>query len=90
MSIETVIHKITNDSAFTQAMAKNPAATLEEHGMNLQAEELKALQAALSEMGSKTISGVVDEPTEWFSPQFKGVADEPTEWFAPPFHNEIA
>ena len=91
MSIENIIHRIASDPEFGSAIAEDPVATLEAHGLELHPEELAALQAAMSTPnGSSLIMDAPDGPTEWFAPQFKGVIAGPTEWFKAQFRTEIA
>lgn len=96
MNIETVIYRIANDAEFARAIAEDPVAAIEAHGLKLHPEELAALRAAMSTpSGSNLITGATGdraEPTApWFAPQFKGVTAEPTApWFAPQFKGVTA
>jgi hypothetical protein len=91
MSIETIIHRIMNDTAFARAMVRDPDAALEAHGLEVAPEELNALMSVLSKSeGSDLISGAVEDPNEWFAPQFKSATADPNEWFEAQFRSEIA
>ena len=87
MNIETVIYRIANEAEFARAIAEDPVAALEAHGLELHPDELVALRAAMStSSGSNLISGAIADPTGWFAPQFKGVTpNPPIGWFAPQF-----
>ncbi len=82
MNIETVIYRIANDAEFARAIAEDPVAALEAHGLKLHPDELAALRAAMSTPSeSNLITGATADPTAelapWFAPQFKGVTADP-------------
>ena len=82
MNIETVVYRIANDAEFARAIAEDPVAALEAHGLKLHPDELAALRAAMSTpSGSNLLSGATADPTDelapWFAPQFKGVTADP-------------
>jgi hypothetical protein len=79
MSIETVIHRIANDSVFAHAMAEDPDAALEGHGLELPTDEVDALKHILNASPDSILSVVfTDQSSEWFVAPFKGVAKDPS------------
>jgi len=91
MNIETVIFRIANDAEFARAIADDPVAALEAHGLELHPEELASLRSALStSSASNLVTGAAADPNEWFAPQFTGVTADPNAWFEAQFRAEIA
>jgi hypothetical protein len=88
MSVEEVIHRMTEDTDFAHAMVEDPRTALEAFGLELPPEEILALKAAFHR--SSVPSGATEDPTEWFSPQFNPAVADPTEWFEHQFQADIA